>query len=31
VHWMDPAEALDRLGNPGDRAVLYGALRAGLV
>lgn len=31
VHWMDPAEALESLGNPGDAALLARALREGLV
>lgn len=31
VHWMTPAQALDRLGNPGDAAALARALREGLV
>lgn len=31
VHWMDPAEALVSLGNPGDAALLARALREGLV
>jgi 8-oxo-dGTP diphosphatase len=31
VHWMDPAAALARLGNPGDAAALRRALREGLV
>lgn len=31
THWMHPVEAVDALGNPGDRALLIKALRAGLV
>lgn len=31
ARWMDPAAAVDALGNPGDRALLIKALRAGLV
>lgn len=31
VRWMDPRAALATLGNPGDRAILAGAMRAGLV
>ena len=31
VHWMTPGAALERLGNPGDAALLARALREGLV
>jgi 8-oxo-dGTP diphosphatase len=31
VHWLAPQAALERLGNPGDRAFLAAALRVGLV
>ena len=31
AHWMTPRQALEHLGNPGDRALLARALRDGLV
>jgi len=31
AHWVNPGQALDLLGNPGDRAFLGQALRNGLV